>query len=268
MDANLESSGATPLPPDLIEAVRGAQAKQAEDLRIFDLRGVTSLTEFFLLAVEPISARTRRFRTRSCGVLRKSKVDLDFPSGSRVTRKPIDSDGLRRLHRPHFPARPASITIWSGCGVRPKSARCRRKRFPRRWHPARLPDHVERMPLPESGREFFRRFEEGAPLPLQFPFPIEDASVRIRPLARETPVLESEKLNEHASASLFLRRRISRRADPSARGAANFVRQIPRDDLPAGVVAFSSGNMRRRWLSRPVMRVRAPPSSCLRTPRA
>ncbi|MCL4783083.1 MAG: ribosome silencing factor [Bryobacterales bacterium] len=48
-DANLESAGATPLPPDLIEAVRGAQAKQAEDLRIFDLRGVTSLTEYFLI---------------------------------------------------------------------------------------------------------------------------------------------------------------------------------------------------------------------------
>ena len=44
----LEST-ATPLPADLIEAVRGAQAKQAEDLRIFDLRGVTSLTEYFLI---------------------------------------------------------------------------------------------------------------------------------------------------------------------------------------------------------------------------
>lgn len=49
VEENLEVAGAPPLPEDLIEAVRGAQAKQAEDLRIFDLRGVTSLTEYFFL---------------------------------------------------------------------------------------------------------------------------------------------------------------------------------------------------------------------------
>ncbi|MDZ7637791.1 MAG: ribosome silencing factor [Bryobacterales bacterium] len=38
-----------PIPEDLLDAVRGAQAKKAEDLRIFDLRGVTSLTEYFLI---------------------------------------------------------------------------------------------------------------------------------------------------------------------------------------------------------------------------
>jgi len=48
-EEQLENAGGTTLPEDLLEAVRGAQAKQAEDLRIFDLRGVTSLTEFFFL---------------------------------------------------------------------------------------------------------------------------------------------------------------------------------------------------------------------------
>jgi ribosome-associated protein len=37
------------LPDDLVAAVRASQSKKAEDIRIFDLRGVTSLTEFFLL---------------------------------------------------------------------------------------------------------------------------------------------------------------------------------------------------------------------------
>lgn len=49
MEAKPESLNAATLPDDLLDAVRGAQAKQAEDLRIFDLRGVTSLTEYFLL---------------------------------------------------------------------------------------------------------------------------------------------------------------------------------------------------------------------------
>ena len=49
IEAKSESLSVAPLPEDLREAVRGAQAKQAEDLRIFDLRGVTSLTEYFFL---------------------------------------------------------------------------------------------------------------------------------------------------------------------------------------------------------------------------
>lgn len=45
---------ASPLSPDLLPtdvrlAVQAAYDKKAEDLRIFDLRGVTSLTEFFLI---------------------------------------------------------------------------------------------------------------------------------------------------------------------------------------------------------------------------
>ncbi|MCL4783082.1 MAG: pyridoxal-phosphate dependent enzyme [Bryobacterales bacterium] len=72
---------------------------------------------------------------------------------------------------------------------------------------------------------------------------IEDASARIRPLARETPVLESDRLNGRASAGLFFKaENLQRGGSFKLRGAANFVRQIPRDDLSAGVVAFSSGN--------------------------
>ncbi|MDZ7637790.1 MAG: pyridoxal-phosphate dependent enzyme [Bryobacterales bacterium] len=72
---------------------------------------------------------------------------------------------------------------------------------------------------------------------------IEQASERIRPLARWTPVLESDRLNERASAGLFFKAEgLQRGGSFKLRGAANFVRQIPRQDLAAGVVAFSSGN--------------------------
>ena len=44
-----EATGIALLPGELEGAIRAAQSKKAEDLRLFDLRGVTSLTEFFLL---------------------------------------------------------------------------------------------------------------------------------------------------------------------------------------------------------------------------
>ncbi len=37
------------LPQDVMVAIYGAQEKKAEEFRIFDLRGVTSLTEYFLI---------------------------------------------------------------------------------------------------------------------------------------------------------------------------------------------------------------------------
>lgn len=74
-------------------------------------------------------------------------------------------------------------------------------------------------------------------------FDVEQASARIRPLVRETPVLESERLNERASAQLFFKaENLQRGGSFKLRGATNFVRQIPPDELAAGVVAFSSGN--------------------------
>lgn len=40
---------AEPLPTDILLAILAAQDKKAEDFRVFDLRRVTSLTEFFLI---------------------------------------------------------------------------------------------------------------------------------------------------------------------------------------------------------------------------
>ena len=72
---------------------------------------------------------------------------------------------------------------------------------------------------------------------------IRQASERIRPLVQWTPVLESDRLNERARASLFFKaENLQRGGSFKLRGATNFVGQIPRDELEAGVVAFSSGN--------------------------
>jgi threonine dehydratase len=72
---------------------------------------------------------------------------------------------------------------------------------------------------------------------------IRQASERIRPLVRWTPVLESERLSEAAGASLFFKaENLQHGGSFKLRGATNFVRQIPAEDLHAGVVAFSSGN--------------------------
>jgi ribosome-associated protein len=49
-DANAPgASGQGVLPDDLLVALYGALEKKAEEFRIFDLRGVTSLTEFFVI---------------------------------------------------------------------------------------------------------------------------------------------------------------------------------------------------------------------------
>lgn len=72
---------------------------------------------------------------------------------------------------------------------------------------------------------------------------IRRASERIRPLVHRTPVLESERLNEPAKASLYFKaENLQRGGSFKLRGATNFVRQIPGEELGAGVVAFSSGN--------------------------
>jgi threonine dehydratase len=72
---------------------------------------------------------------------------------------------------------------------------------------------------------------------------IRQASERIRPLVHWTPVLESDRLNERAKASLFFKaENLQRGGSFKLRGATNFVGQIPVEELDAGVVAFSSGN--------------------------
>ena len=66
---------------------------------------------------------------------------------------------------------------------------------------------------------------------------------RIRPSARQTPVMTSRGLNERAGMEVFLKcENLQRTGSFKMRGATNFVRNIPAADLPKGVVAFSSGN--------------------------
>ena len=72
---------------------------------------------------------------------------------------------------------------------------------------------------------------------------IRAASLRIRPSARQTPVMTSRGLNERAGVEIFLKcENFQRTGSFKMRGATNFVRSIPAADLPKGVVAFSSGN--------------------------
>lgn len=49
VDSGADGNSAGVLPPDLLVALYGALEKKAEEFRIFDLRGVTSLTEFFVI---------------------------------------------------------------------------------------------------------------------------------------------------------------------------------------------------------------------------
>lgn len=66
---------------------------------------------------------------------------------------------------------------------------------------------------------------------------------RIRPSARQTPVMTSRGLNERAGMEVYLKcENLQRTGSFKMRGATNFVRSIPAADLPKGVVAFSSGN--------------------------
>src|SRR5258708_2764110 len=72
---------------------------------------------------------------------------------------------------------------------------------------------------------------------------IREASKRIRPAARQTPVFTSRGLNERAGLEIFLKcENLQRTGSFKIRGATNFVRSMPAADLPKGVVAFSSGN--------------------------
>lgn len=72
---------------------------------------------------------------------------------------------------------------------------------------------------------------------------IRQAHARIQPIAHRTPVLTSRHFNAltgvHAS---FKCENFQRGGAFKIRGAANFVYSIPKQDLPRGVVAFSSGN--------------------------
>jgi threonine dehydratase len=72
---------------------------------------------------------------------------------------------------------------------------------------------------------------------------IRAAAERIRTVARRTPVMSSRSFNSAAGiAAAFKCENFQRGGAFKIRGAANFLLSIPKDELPRGVVAFSSGN--------------------------
>jgi len=75
------------------------------------------------------------------------------------------------------------------------------------------------------------------------PVMVRDASVRIRPLARHTPVFTSTSVNQAAGLEVHFKcENLQRGGSFKIRGASNLVFSIPKEDLPRGVVAYSSGN--------------------------
>jgi len=72
---------------------------------------------------------------------------------------------------------------------------------------------------------------------------IQAAAGRIRGVAKRTPVLTSRSFDKEAGVSAFFKcENFQTGGAFKIRGAANFLYQIPKADLPRGVVAFSSGN--------------------------
>src|SRR5437899_13103375 len=72
---------------------------------------------------------------------------------------------------------------------------------------------------------------------------VRDAAERIRPLARHTPVYLSRGLNREAGLEVHFKcENLQRGGAFKIRGASNFILSIPDEDLPRGVVAYSSGN--------------------------
>jgi threonine dehydratase len=72
---------------------------------------------------------------------------------------------------------------------------------------------------------------------------VRDADMRIRPLARHTPVFTSTSINHVAGLEVHFKcENLQRGGAFKIRGASNLIFSIPKEDLPRGVVAFSSGN--------------------------
>jgi threonine dehydratase len=72
---------------------------------------------------------------------------------------------------------------------------------------------------------------------------VREAAVRIRPLARRTPVLSSEALDQRAGARVYLKcENLQRGGAFKIRGAANLILSLTPEQLKRGIVAFSSGN--------------------------
>ena len=72
---------------------------------------------------------------------------------------------------------------------------------------------------------------------------IRIAAERLDGIAVRTPLLESERLNDRAGASLYLKCEIFQPMGAfKLRGAWNMISQIPDGEVDNGVVAYSSGN--------------------------
>jgi threonine dehydratase len=75
------------------------------------------------------------------------------------------------------------------------------------------------------------------------PVMVRDADIRIRPLARHTPVFTSTSVNRAAGVEVHFKcENLQRGGAFKIRGASNLIFSIPKENLPHGVVAFSSGN--------------------------
>jgi threonine dehydratase len=75
------------------------------------------------------------------------------------------------------------------------------------------------------------------------PVMVRDADQRIRPLARHTPVFTSTSVNRAAGVEVHFKcENLQRGGAFKIRGASNLIFSISDEDLPRGVVAFSSGN--------------------------
>ena len=72
---------------------------------------------------------------------------------------------------------------------------------------------------------------------------IQRAAERIKPIAKRTPVMTSHAFNERSGINaVFKCENFQKGGAFKIRGAANFLYSIPKDELPRGVVAYSSGN--------------------------
>jgi threonine dehydratase len=72
---------------------------------------------------------------------------------------------------------------------------------------------------------------------------IREASARIRPAVKRTPVMTSRGFDERSGVQAFLKcENLQTTGSFKIRGATNFVTSLDADALAKGVVAFSSGN--------------------------
>jgi len=72
---------------------------------------------------------------------------------------------------------------------------------------------------------------------------VRQAAVRIRPLARRTPVMTSAGFDARAGAQVFFKcENLQRGGAFKIRGASNLVLSLSGEELARGIVAYSSGN--------------------------